>query len=208
MKDIIQPHYHFTQAERNEADELFLPTRQRRKHLALKSVFKAYRKHWKSMYNIRVLLHLIVYSILDFCWIMQKVVPRSIPHISEKSFKEDGGMNNCDLFACASASFPLLLHILMQVFHCYTQPYLRQLCRNPQNVHWQSYICKASGTQQNFKLQTLVKKYATTWPFDHPAIVSSNNVEYACFMDVIFFRGKRFSSSLLASVKMSLHSGL
>ena len=53
------------------------------------------------------------------------------------------------------------------------QSYLRKLCREGKEESWETYLHEAAGTEWRGKLSQLVKRYATTWPFQHPAVVST-----------------------------------
>ena len=88
-------------------------------------------------------------------------------------------------YSCVNICIHMILHA-------------RQLCREVKEENWQSYLHEAAGTEWRGKLSQLLKRYATTWPFQHPAAASTYLCVYIQSSGKIFYicnypRWKRYN---------------
>ncbi|CAI8029261.1 hypothetical protein GBAR_LOCUS16630 [Geodia barretti] len=75
------------------------------------------------------------------------------------------------------------------------EPYLRRLCKTPDNVRWKTFL-KASTEKQ---LQHAINKHVTTWQFEHPGVVN----EMRCFVTSIC--EDEFPGLTVNPIRMSEH---
>ena len=80
----------------------------------------------------------------------------------------------------------------------YTQPYLRSLCKEQENVKWKTFL--EASTDRD--LQHAIAKHATTWHFVHPGVVSATGL-IVLTQNSDFYRLTRCDVLLLVYMKMN-----